>query len=64
MANGEWLLANILACLWLSVELQAQNTFVKIYFTNLLYVQVLARLRIRASGYLHACTFNKDYQLL
>jgi hypothetical protein len=32
--------------------------------SNLLYVQVLARLRIRASGCLNACAFNKDYQLL
>jgi len=28
--------------------------------TNLLYVQVLARLRIRASGCLNACTFNRN----
>jgi hypothetical protein len=44
MANGEWLLANILACLWLSVELQAQNTFVKIYFNGILGIRIIPHL--------------------
>ncbi len=39
-----WLLANILVCVLLLVEWQAQNTLVKIYFNGILGIRIIPHL--------------------
>jgi len=47
MANGYWLLAIILACVWLLVEWLAHNTLVIIYFNGILGIRIILHLYVK-----------------